>query len=962
MAGSSPGASAPCGSGEDGETTQRSHSSLAPAIVSPDDRQRRRPRDGELSPAPKRRRRRLFGSDDGDDDNNGASSEEEKEEEEEEEEEERVRGSSNRVTQDVEADEDGEEEESVAFHDKDEEPTNQQLETGDEANSSSSSSSSAVEDSDDEMEEDKEEEDNNETSIVIHQRLTPGWCQKRCQDNHCRCVIARMEQNCQACHSPIDTGHCIVNQGYGWVHVRCEGDENRDNCGNLYTCFIPLSLPALLTLQAESRLQLEGQGTAQDAAGSSYSSSSADSIIPVLEDFEREQQDEAFGLTEEQKAVVGHRASSGDLIRVIARAGTGKTTTVSFLCHELLTQDSSHTILYVVFGRAVMKDAKQSGKFPKETAIFTSHALALRGLGIPFSKVTNGYNRALIIDLLDLKGYVMEVFPSLSRKDQKKRCTAIAGYVIKTLQQFQNSSDKTLLGNHVYWKSRVDTVRSKWRSTISVEQYVRWAETVFDEVKRVCSAGDAMTGSHLKEVPHDGYLKVFQLEILNGERTLENSRGDPYSVIIVDEAQDLTPCQASILWGACAKGTSAVYIVGDDRQRLYRFRGVSNSFETTTPTKTFPLTGSFRFGENIARVANLVLGHDRSRRDYVRGLAETPGQVTTAAEFSSGVVICRTNNGVYHCLQKLRPRRWTFVSGSSNWSPRQSARDLKCLRDFYTGVARAYKTDNEIFTSVADLEEYCEEADKSDTLNKIELVKYYLDENVDIESLFSELCRTYVRDWREEGLKSIDEFDGIALTTCHGAKGLEFNNVLVWDDFRFDELKKIGMESFLSKPHFREMTDLIYVAVTRTRKHLFLRDAAQEYFQWLESNLPEEDSRMGGVLGVASDDHALSDLRSEMETQWQTFENSSTPINSVDCVPWPLGPDDNPFCLHSNMSREEQGRVIRLAFLRYHPDKFYPMFRGRIALASWDEVKKLLNRLVEQAKEIKDHLRPSDRQ
>ena len=45
-----------------------------------------------------------------------------------------------------------------------------------------------------------------------------------------------------------------------------------------------------------------------------------------------------------------------------------------------------------------------------------------------------------------------------------------------------------------------------------------------------------------------------------------------YDVIAIDEAQDFTPCQASaFLW----HGDACTYVVGDARQRIYRWRGAS---------------------------------------------------------------------------------------------------------------------------------------------------------------------------------------------------------------------------------------------------------------------------------------------------------------------------------------------------------------------------------------------------
>ena len=42
-----------------------------------------------------------------------------------------------------------------------------------------------------------------------------------------------------------------------------------------------------------------------------------------------------------------------------------------------------------------------------------------------------------------------------------------------------------------------------------------------------------------------------------------------YDTILVDEAQDMTPAQAAVLFGQSDKG-AVVYLVGDARQRMSR--------------------------------------------------------------------------------------------------------------------------------------------------------------------------------------------------------------------------------------------------------------------------------------------------------------------------------------------------------------------------------------------------------
>jgi superfamily I DNA/RNA helicase len=122
---------------------------------------------------------------------------------------------------------------------------------------------------------------------------------------------------------------------------------------------------------------------------------------------------------------------------------------------------------------------------------------------------------------------------------------------------------------------------------------------LFDCVHRKCQ--DIRQCGHSRctvKITHDGYLKVAQLDGLQL----------PYDWVFIDEAQDLTACQAKLFWGNSAG--KRTYLLGDSYQQIYAFRGASFAFNNAvhrSTSKKFTLTGSFRFGKNIAAYATCVL-------------------------------------------------------------------------------------------------------------------------------------------------------------------------------------------------------------------------------------------------------------------------------------------------------------------------------------------------------------------
>lgn len=96
---------------------------------------------------------------------------------------------------------------------------------------------------------------------------------------------------------------------------------------------------------------------------------------------------------------------------------------------------------------------------------------------------------------------------------------------------------------------------------------------------------------------HDCYLKQYQLGMPNLSRR--------YTTILFDEAQDSNPVTSSIRLQQHCK----VILVGDRHQQIYRFRGANNALDSKdlAGADQLYLTHSWRFGRNVAIVANALL-------------------------------------------------------------------------------------------------------------------------------------------------------------------------------------------------------------------------------------------------------------------------------------------------------------------------------------------------------------------
>ena len=111
--------------------------------------------------------------------------------------------------------------------------------------------------------------------------------------------------------------------------------------------------------------------------------------------------------------------------------------------------------------------------------------------------------------------------------------------------------------------------------------------------------------------------------------------------LLIDEAQDMTPCIAASL----EIQKIPVLAVGDPAQTLYAWRRAGAAWPTSHPQQA--LTGSFRFGEPIAEVANRVL-QKLGQAEQVRGLHPSSRLAITDAPLAAGTTwIARTQAGAW---------------------------------------------------------------------------------------------------------------------------------------------------------------------------------------------------------------------------------------------------------------------------------------------------------------------------
>jgi len=128
-----------------------------------------------------------------------------------------------------------------------------------------------------------------------------------------------------------------------------------------------------------------------------------------------------------------------------------------------------------------------------------------------------------------------------------------------------------------------------------------------------------------------GMLQPFARSVLEHQAAL--GRLHPYEHVLVDEAQDLSPMQWDLLE---AMNAGQLYLVGDPRQSIYRFRGAAPEFLEQyidrEDVRVYHLDKNYRSKPPIVTAANVVAPERWAPMEACRELGQVQGQESPSVE------------------------------------------------------------------------------------------------------------------------------------------------------------------------------------------------------------------------------------------------------------------------------------------------------------------------------------------
>ncbi|KAJ3068713.1 F-box DNA helicase 1 [Podochytrium sp. JEL0797] len=582
--------------------------------------------------------------------------------------------------------------------------------------------------------------------------------------------------------------------------------------------------------------------------------------------------------TAEQQKIIDYGASLsprdlGHVCRIVAGAGTGKTTTLQLLAETLVAK--GHKILYIVYNKAAQADAEEKfAKLGHNVVCKTMHAAALgfieRPVGhtFPIEPVDDNEIKKRIEADYSRR---VEMWLSRSMKPYKHNPTLSAGQNAQNAAKFLKGNVKTccfyIFKTLETWYRSVhprEKLSDPWMTYYPAKLkhkgdwgfpegkfYLEIAAEIWDKM---------WTGNY--PIPFDAFLKFAQLGHMRVSPEI--------TTILMDESQDSSACQLDLFVTQLATNNTHthgkqrnVFLVGDAAQSIYFFRGarpkvlaqIHEEFTRHTHcVQDFPLTTSFRFGENVAAAANTLLwmkSRSPQAKDfnpyYLKGGGRNAGTLVEEATELPYPYTIIARSGLKLIMKGLEAVAKHAAREDSNGTPVKiaingNASEYKTKMKDAMDVFRLWDKQKTKNPKLAEWDNYddfvkdVEDREMSEFILMISLIESYKERTPEVIAQFEEAIL--------EKKYSIHEAD-VILTTAHQAKGLEYDNVEVADDFielgpkeKEKEKPKWGTPQFKKasqvalKGDEKEMEwklnawgddlNLWYVAVTRPKKMLKL--------------------------------------------------------------------------------------------------------------------------------------------
>jgi len=469
-----------------------------------------------------------------------------------------------------------------------------------------------------------------------------------------------------------------------------------------------------------------------------------------------------------QKAIFRDIATGPGHTVVIARAGSGKTSTI---VEGFKYIPRGQKTLMVAFNKSIADELKQ--RAASYIDVMTLHSLGFRAIKQSFGNVVleNDKSRAIVSGIIGDDYELWELNQSICK------CVSLCkGFLFDTPKRIEELIDQ--FGIEIF-----DLTPEKF-----IEHVVKTL-SIAKSQKNVIDFDDMIW-----------FPFVYRLNV------------GKWDTVFVDEAQDLNAAQIAMVMSA-VKPTGRIIAVGDPAQSIYQFRGADSeampNFINKLKAKTLPLSVTYRCPKKIVKIAQEVVPDIEAAANAPEGIVVDLDTADLLKTVKRGdFILSRTNAPlIKYCMALLRAGVPANIQG----------RDVGANLIYFIKKSKA-KTINAFIKYVNDWQDQevkrllSEKKNAENCMDKAECLLNLCEGTLTIKDL---------KETIEKLFNDVDDTNKVILSTTHKAKGLERDRVFILvNTYRYGP-GVLGEEA-----------NLWYVAVTRSKSELYLVKKPSKYAQY----------------------------------------------------------------------------------------------------------------------------------
>lgn len=298
-------------------------------------------------------------------------------------------------------------------------------------------------------------------------------------------------------------------------------------------------------------------------------------------------------------------------------------------------------------------------------------------------------------------------------------------------------------------------------------------------------------------------------------------------LFILDEAQDLTPQEWDVA-KRLAQGVPKVIIAGDDDQAIYGWAGSDVSRFLGMKGRKVILPISYRVPSNIFSVVNSVSGRIQQRLQKNWGVNEMGGTVerhmNRAEEFinlgtQEWLIQCRHRSQMPRLIKMVRQQGRTYTLDHEHITESKLFVAIRLYEKFRSGKNMSAHAISKICRFMKDFDPQLK-PDKEYNYGEIKWPFQGAPDWMDALDLIGTDDLEYIRSCRRKG-ESLSKKPSVRITTIHGAKGAEADNVLLMT-YANNRVRQSAIQNM------DDELRVWYVGASRAKKNLIM--AGPDYF------------------------------------------------------------------------------------------------------------------------------------